>query len=282
MSNFDPIKAYGLTALLADPSKPAPVSIEPLAISAPEDLPQIPTTPLARRIRAYVARKLPEQTYNHSLRVFAYGCIIAERYFPQFGLRYSSSTGTHAKEDDEHALAQALRETWFVTAMLHDIGTIPEHIKSTRLSYEFWAGLHARDILLNPESTLDSAAANADADAGPEAVATVDQMESIVEAIIRHQDVQDAGSISTLTRLIHIGTLMDNIGQGKELVHPETIAALNSAAYAKRDGWSSCFRDTVVLEKKLKPWAMVSRIDGFEQAIEEHGSTTMKEWDEGM
>lgn len=263
MPAFDPVAAYGLTALPADPSQPAPASVDVVPISSASELPSIPSTPLAARIRSYAARKLPGQTYNHSLRVYAYGCLIAERFFPQFGL------GASGSEDS------ALRETWFVTAMLHDIGTTPEHIASTRLSYEFWAGLHARDILLDPSFTL---APGEEAD--EKAVALQDQVDSIVEAIIRHQDVQDKGSISTLTRLIHIGTLMDNIGKGKELVHPDTVAMLNSEKYAKREGWASCFRDTVELEKKLKPWAMVSRIEGFEQTIEQHGRTTMKQWDE--
>jgi cyanamide hydratase len=256
MPDFDPVKAYGLTALPADPSQPAPAKGEPVPIPA-GDLPPIPTSALCQRIQRYVKRKLPAQTYNHSLRVYAYGRLISEQYFPQFGLQESGD----------------LVETWFITAMLHDIGTTPDHIKSTRLSYEFWAGLHARDILLDPKSTLGDGEKVDDT-----AVATVDQMESIVEAIIRHQDVQEKGSISTLTRLIHLGTLMDNIGKGKEMVHPDTIAALNNE-YAKREGWSNCFRDTVVLEKQLKPYAMVSRIEGFEETIDENGKTVMQEWD---
>lgn len=108
-------------------------------------------------------------------------------------------------------------------------------------------------------------------------MASRDQAESVAEAIIRHQDVQDKGSISLLTRLIHLGTLLDNIGAGKELVHPETISAVNEAY--TRNKWSGCFRDTVVHEKALKPWAMVSRIEGFEQAIEENGDGLMAEWD---
>ena len=262
MPDFNPVKAYGLTALPADPTKPSPAKVDPLPISA-ADLPPIPTSALSKRIQRYTKRKLPEQTYNHSLRVYAYGRLISERFFPQFGFSSANNDGSGEK----------LAETWFITAMLHDIGTTPEHIKSTRLSYEFWAGLHARDILLDPKSTLDSGE-----QADESAVATVDQMESIVEAIVRHQDVQDKGNISTLTRLIHLGTLMDNIGEGREMIHPDTIEALNNE-YAKREGWSTCFRDTVVLEKQLKPYAMVSRIEGFEETIDEHGKTTMSQWD---
>ena len=155
--------------------------------------------------------------------------------------------------------------------MLHDIGTTPDHISGTKLSYEFWAGVHALDILQNPSSTPGFA------DEGRGGIATKEQAESITEAIIRHQDVQDKGNISLLTRLIHLGTLLDNIGAGKELVHPDTIRAVNETY--DRKGWSGCFSDTVVKEKKLKPWAMVSRIEGFEDAIQQNGEGLMKEWD---
>lgn len=158
-----------------------------------------------------------------------------------------------------------------MTALLHDIGTTPEHIKSTRLSYEFWAGYHALEIL--QDATLTSPH-HGDANGG---VATRDQAESVAEAIIRHQDVQDKGSISLLTRLIHMGTLLDNIGAGEELVHFDTISAVNEA-YARHQ-WSGCFRDTVIQEKTLKPWAMVSRIEGFEEDINANGDGLMAKWD---
>lgn len=117
-----------------------------------------------------------------------------------------------------------------------------------------------------------------DASEGKGGVASREQAESIAEAIIRHQDVQDKGEISLLTRLIHLGTLLDNVGAGKNLVHQDTVRAV-CETYGRR-GWSGCFRDTVGKEKELKPWAMVSRIEGFEDAIEEHGKGAVKEWDQ--
>jgi len=41
---------------------------------------------------------------------------------------------------------------------------------------------------------------------------------------------------------------MDNIGKGKEMVHEETVKALNEK-YSRKQ-WSGCFRDTVELEKR--------------------------------
>jgi cyanamide hydratase len=157
----------------------------------------------------------------------------------------------------------------FLTAMLHDIGTPEATLRSTRLSYEFYAGIHAMDILQDARLTLHHTAGAGGAGDASEAAAPREQAESVVEAIIRHQDVQDKGNITLVTRLIHIGTLLDNIGAGKDLVSDETVK--NIVAKWPRDGqWTGCFKGTVELEKKEKPYAMVSRIEGFEEMIEKN------------
>ncbi|OCF40880.1 hypothetical protein I317_05330 [Kwoniella heveanensis CBS 569] len=241
--NRDAFTAYGFTALPADQSKlpPATTSPSPILIEALAP----PSTALAKRIDAYAQAKLSQDTYRHSLRVYKYGRAIAQECFPQFNL-VSGST---------------LDETWFLTALLHDIGTTDSHLTATRLSYEFWAGIHAIDILQHAETTGK----------GGEGEATIDQAESVAEAIIRHQDVQDKGSITLVTRLIHLGTLLDNIGAGQELIHKDTID--NVVKAHPRPGWSGCFKATVEKEKAYKPYAMVSRIEGFEEAIEENGKS---------
>lgn len=246
---------YGLLpALPADQSKSPPTTTSPSPLSPLNNPP--PTTPLATRLAAYTKSKLPAEVYAHSHRVYYYGRFIATECYPAWNFSPGSE----------------LDETWYITALLHDIGTTPEHITGTKLSYEFWAGFHALEIL------QDHGQGGSGSGSG-DAVASREQAESIAEAIIRHQDVQDKGRISLLTRLIHMGTLLDNIGAGKEMVHPDTIRAVNEAY--DRKGWSGCFRDTVVKEKELKPWAMVSRIEGFEEKIEENGKGLMKDWDGG-
>lgn len=232
----DPIALYGLTAIPADQSKLAPKTDSPRPVPVAELKP--PLTAFCTRIDTYTRANLSGDTYRHSLRVYSYGVAIARECFPQWGLEKGGK----------------LDETWFACAMLHDIGTTEQHISTTRLSYEFWAGYLALDLLQNGQEG---------------AVATKDQAESVAEAIIRHQDVQPVGNITLLTGLIHFGTLLDNIGAGSHLIHEDTIA--NVVAEYPRKGWSGCFRHTVETEKKLKPWAMVSRIDGFEAKIEENG-----------
>ena len=237
---------YGLTSLPANATltPPSTTSPSPVPISA---LP-LPTTPLSRRINAYAISTLSPSTYRHSLRVFSYGCAIARQCFPQWEMEVGST----------------LEETWFCCALLHDIGTTERNLTKTRLSYEFWAGVESLKILQDAHA---HASGQGDAPVGKEGegVAPTEQAESIAEAIFRHQDVQKAGSITLLTRLIHMGTLMDNIGDGVEMVHRETIENVNGE-YARK-GWSGCFRGTVEREKGEKPYAMVSRIEGFEGLI---------------
>lgn len=257
MSSDDINTNYGLTpALPADQSKTPPKTSSPRPLT-PAHFP-IPSTPLAKRISAYTKAKLPADVYAHSHRVYYYGCFVAHECFPAWQLESNGK----------------LDESWYVAALLHDIGTTPEHIGATKLSYEFWAGFHALAILQDASATGPYGGGEGGA------VASREQAESIAEAIIRHQDVQDKGFVSLLTRLIHVGTLLDNVGVGRELVHPDTIRAVNQEY--DRKGWSGCFRDTVVKEKTLKPWAMVSRIEGFEEKIRENGAGLMKEWDGGQ
>lgn len=234
----DPLSSFGLTALPADQSKLQPATTTPQPVSISSLRP--PTTPLALRVDEYCKTHLDEDTYRHSLRVYSYGVAIATECFPDWNL--SSDGGK-------------LDETWFACAMFHDAGTTPAVMQSTRLSYEFWAGIFALDFLQEGDK---------------EGAATKDQAESVAEAIIRHQDVQPVGNVTLLTTLIHLGTLLDNIGAGSQFIHPDTIQAI--IQQYPRKGWSGCFKRTVEREKKQKPWAMVSRIEGFEDKIEENGS----------
>lgn len=241
----DATAEYGLTALPADMGSLQPSNTSPQTVSASTLSP--PNTALAKRIQAYVKAKLPAETYSHSMRVYSYGLAIARECFPEWKVEQASK----------------LEETWFMTAMLHDIGTTPEHIQNTKLSYEFWAGVHALDLLQDPA-----------VGGGGEGKAPRDQAESVAEAIIRHQDVQDKGNVSLVTMMIHLCTLLDNVGAEVpvKFVSKGTIESINEKY--SRHGWAGCFAATVEKEKSLKPYAMVSRIEGFEDAIRDNKVTT--------
>lgn len=240
---------YGLSALPASaealkPSNPSPSDVSASTLN-------VPSSPLAQRINTYVQAALPQETYYHSMRVYSYGLAIARQCFPEWNLAPNSP----------------LEETWFMTAMLHDIGTTDANIVSTKLSYEFFAGVLALDLLQNPtaHSSSDS-----------EGKAPREQAESVAEAIIRHQDVQDKGNVSLVTQLIQLGTLLDNVGAEvpAKWVTRATIQSVNEKW--PRAGWSGCFKGTVEKEKRLKPYAMVSRIEGFEGMIMGNGVTSQK------
>lgn len=126
------------------------------------------------------------------------------------------------------------RATLAATALLHDIGTTPTNLSATHLSFEFYGGLLALDLV----QTLG----------GPQV-----QAEAVSEAVIRHQDLGTTGKITFLGQLIQLATVYDNMGLHPELVHPET--KVDVVRVFPRLGWSGCFSETIREENRLKPWA---------------------------
>jgi cyanamide hydratase len=134
----------------------------------------VPDTPLSKRINAYAQSHLAEPTYNHSLRVYHYGLAIKRHLFPSWAFT---------------------DETYFLACVLHDIGTTEENLKSTKLSFEFYGGLLALEVLQQKGSEVAAAAA------------PKDQAESVVEAIIRHQDLCETGKITAVGQLLQLATI---------------------------------------------------------------------------
>ncbi|KAL1599916.1 hypothetical protein SLS60_007721 [Paraconiothyrium brasiliense] len=132
---------------------------------------RIPDTDLAKKVTEYAKENLPEQVYNHSMRVYLYGAVIAQKHLPSF---------------------LPSLETYYLTSLLHDIGTTPENLHATLLSFEFYGGYLALNIL-------------------QEYGAPKEQAESVVEAIIRHQDLGDVGTITTVGQLIQLATLFGSL-----------------------------------------------------------------------
>ena len=79
-------------------------------------------------------------------------------------------------------------ETWLLTCILHDIGTVDKHTHGTLMSFEFFGGYLALDVLKQNH-------------------APIQQAESVAEAIIRHQDIAEVGTITTIGLLIQLATL---------------------------------------------------------------------------
>lgn len=79
-------------------------------------------------------------------------------------------------------------ETYLLTCLLHDIGTTDKNLTATLLSFEYYGGYLALDLLRKY-------------------AAPVEQAESVAEAIIRHQDLGESGKISSVGLLIQLATV---------------------------------------------------------------------------
>lgn len=85
--------------------------------------------------------------------------------------------------------------------MLHDIGTTKDNLGTTKLSFEFHGGLIASDILRHEEASEVT---------NSEAIAPKDQVESVAEEIIRHQDFCEKGKIKALGQLLQLANFFGN------------------------------------------------------------------------
>ncbi|CDM31610.1 hypothetical protein DTO013E5_2116 [Penicillium roqueforti] len=240
----DPISAYGFTAVLS--SATTLLATDPPVTPAPSiavtEVP-IPATSLVQRINEYAKSHLPEPTYNHSLRVYHFGLAIKRYRFPKW-------TFTD--------------ETYFLACLLHDIGTTGPNLEVTKLSFETFGGLKALEVLQNLQPSFAGS---------PVAVAPKDQAESVVEAIIRHQDLCEKGKITALGQLLQLATIFDNTGSYANLVHPSTIRDVST--HFPRLKWSGCFASTVHEENRLKPWAHTTTLGEDEFPSKVLGNTLM-------
>ncbi|KAI2191815.1 hypothetical protein LOZ21_001445 [Ophidiomyces ophidiicola] len=225
---------YGFTAVEASATKLLSSSHPSLkAPYIPVSQTPIPKTALGKRIQEYAKSKLPEPTFNHSMRVYHYGLAIKKYRFPEWAFT---------------------DETYYLTCLLHDIGTTEENLHKTKMSFEFYGGFLALDILQRNSE-------------GHEATAPREQAESVAEAMIRHQDLCDVGTITAVGQLIQLATIFDNTGQYPDLVHPSTIEDVSKQF--PRLKWSTCFAATIRRENGLKPWAHTTAlgVDDFPSKV---------------
>lgn len=178
---FTPVPASAETLLTSTPAYPR---LNPTPTPIPVSETPIPTTNLAQRINAYARAHLPEPTYNHSLRVYHYGLAIKKHRFAGFNAWDFSD------------------ETYFLACVLHDIGTTEENLHKTRMSFEFYGGFLALEILQKQEGGDDTTSASAGSSVAPR-----EQAESVAEAIIRHQDLCTVGKITAVGQLLQLATI---------------------------------------------------------------------------
>jgi len=173
------------------------------------------------------------------MRVYYYGQAILQHAFPTW-------------------ISPSFNETYFLTCLLHDIGTTPKNMPSTLLSFEF-AGAHLSLHLLKQQS------------------APIQQAELVTESIIRHQDLGTTGKQTRVGALVQLATIFDNMGINPELVSQSTIESV-VAAYP-RLGWSGCFAATIRRENGLKPWAHTTHLGEEEFPTGVEGNELMRPYD---
>jgi cyanamide hydratase len=132
---------------------------------------QVPHSSLAQKTLSYAKSQLSEPTFHHSMRVFHYGSALLHNHAP-------SNAQAGAK----------ILETFFLACMLHDIGTVPANLKSTRMSFELWGAIYALSLLRNFG-------------------APVDQAECVAEVVNRHQDLGEIGQVPLVLALIYFATI---------------------------------------------------------------------------
>lgn len=164
---------YGWTAEPRNRSTvPTPSSAKTTSI--PINVSQIwPSTPLVQTAQKHIQTILPRRTYNHSLRVYAYGHTIVTQHFPSW--------------ISSQAIRDAFFETWALTCLYHDVATTEQHRAASHLSFEWHGGFQALQEL--------------QAWGAPRA-----QAESVCEAIIRHQDPGETGMVSRMVLLVQMAT----------------------------------------------------------------------------
>lgn len=156
----------------------------------------LPSTPLAKAVLDYAKKELREETFNHSMRVYYYGKphppARKHHHAPRPAIAdYSAHLPGKAIQthlSPTHPLPVS-DETYLLTCLLHDIGTTDKNLPATLMSFEFYGGYLALDLLKK------------------QLRAPVGQAESVAEAIIRHQDLGASGKISSLGLLIQLATV---------------------------------------------------------------------------
>jgi cyanamide hydratase len=178
----------------------------------------IPSTSVAEKAVRYAHDKLDPAIFNHSNRVYYLGAVMVDDYLPQWKFDL---------------------DTYFLTSVLHDIGTAPSLQLTTALSFEYFGGIHAREKL------LEFGAPNLQAD-------------EVAEGIIRHTDSHE-GNIRQNGYIIQMTTTMDVRSTNPQWFHPHTVNRVIEKF--PRLGFNNVFADRMQVEFDEKPGCYLSTRD---------------------
>ncbi|KAG8995706.1 hypothetical protein FRB94_008860 [Tulasnella sp. JGI-2019a] len=139
--------------------------------------PQTALTPLCEKAQEFIHALLPPWGENHVYRCFAIGLAISEH-----------AGWTKSPRSEELGWD---RELWFLAAILHDIGWDMQEDLKTRLSFELYGGVKAREILMGWGASQEVA-------------------DEVCESICRHTDFgANTGNVRLMAALIQIGAGQD-------------------------------------------------------------------------
>ncbi|KAI0338202.1 cyanamide hydratase [Trametopsis cervina] len=227
MSN---IHKYGWTAVPRNASvllsalPPNPTPAPDFEITTLTDFSGDNDKDLLARCAAFAKETLSEPTFNHSMRVYIYGCALVQHHFPTWSIA-------------------EWRATFYLSSLFHDIGTAEAYLPQTveevdtksKLSFEFKGGIVARDYILKHGGAEDLA-------------------DAVCEAVIRHQDVLiEGGNITMVGQVLQLATLIDNISANAQLLSPALIE--HTVRTFPRLKWSTCFISVLRKEFSVKPWS---------------------------
>ena len=82
-----------------------------------------------------------------------------------------------------------LPEVYYLSCLLHDIGTTSKNLRATNMSFEYYGGMIAHNIITKNGGSQNLA-------------------ESVTEAIIRHQDFIMNGMITTVGQVLQLATIL--------------------------------------------------------------------------
>ncbi|KAJ3052088.1 hypothetical protein HK097_006914, partial [Rhizophlyctis rosea] len=128
---------------------------------------------------------------------------------------------------------------FYITSLLHDIGTTDENLKKTKMSFELYGGILSLEEVVKAGGGREMA-------------------ESVCESVVRHQDLGVRGFVSANTALVQMATIMDNTGKNTFLIHPTTLQEIHTLH--PRTEWSSCFIKVLQDECHLKPYCTTLRL----------------------
>lgn len=170
---------------------------------------EYPKSELCEKVLRYAKDELDTSIFNHSNRAFLMGYVLHKDQFPEWKIDM---------------------EAYFLTCMLHDIGLAPRHHLTTSMSFEFYGGIVAHN-LITQEGKKDIA-------------------DDVAEAVIRHA-MNDNSYISPLGKLVQFATSLDVSGGNPQLYHPQTVQEIIEKFPS--NGFHHHFADLMEKELQNKP-----------------------------